>query len=188
MFTPTWIKPALVSMRRNRHTLDAAALAEHLRDAMRCSKSIRSGSRVVRTCRNHYLRHTWGEAAYGGKFMRRRRSWKQASCSCACRAVPFPLNRDRVYRFVEGRQQAHEVHLGLLAKDVECPGAVLARTPREQYATQHQADTQEAPLTAVEPMTRIGGRSPAGSGCVSRCSACARISRLSTKRGPGRLK
>ena len=37
MFTPTWIKPALVSMRRNRHTLDAAALAEPLRDAIMCN-------------------------------------------------------------------------------------------------------------------------------------------------------
>src|SRR5574341_1274376 len=41
--------------------------------------------------------------------------------------------------------------------------------------------------TAV-PVTQMGAGSPVGNGCTAGWSACAMISRLSTRRGPGRLK
>ena len=41
---------------------------------------------------NDYLWHTWGEAAYGGKFMRRRRSWKwESECGFTTRILKIYL-------------------------------------------------------------------------------------------------
>ena len=45
---------------------------------------------------------------------------------------PHGVHRNPVERFVERRQEPDDCEVGLLAKDVQRPGAVLAGTPGEQ--------------------------------------------------------
>src|SRR5262249_31589091 len=89
-----------------------------------------------------------------------------------------------IVRLVHGREQADDLDPRVLSQHVQRPGTVLAAAPGEQDppAGRGRGATASAVSTCS---TARGGNAPAK---IRGCRIPARISRLSTTRGPGRLK
>ena len=97
-----------------------------------------------------------------------------------------PVHGDPPERLVQRGHQPDDLDLPALPQDVQRPGRVLARTPRQQDFRLHASTASPTPSSS-RVSRRAAGR-PGGSGCRSGRRAWARISTLSTSRGPGRLK